>query len=159
MEQQKLAKWLKVIVIGIAICGIFIYAFIIPGYGKLIVKDYPEFAYCYQPWLIFISLTAIPCYAALYLAWKIFSNIGNDRSFSKENADYLKWISWLAAFDAAFFFGGNVVLFFLGMNHPGIFLYSLIVVFAGVAIAVAAAALSHLVLKAASLQEESDLTV
>ena len=45
------------------------------------------------------------------------------------------------------------------MNHPGIILYSLIVVFAGVAISVAAATLSHLVLKAAKLQEENDLTV
>jgi hypothetical protein len=33
------------------------------------------------------------------------------------------------------------------------------VVFAGVAITVAAAALSHLVRKAAALQEESDLTI
>lgn len=159
MEQKKLAKWLKLIVIGIALCGIFIYAFLIPSFGNMIVEDNPEFANCYQPWLIFISLTAVPCFAALFIAWKIFSNIGNDLSFSKENAKYLKWISWLAAGDAAYFFIGNVVLFFLGMNHPGIFLYSLILVFAGVAISVAAAALSHLVLKAATLQEENDLTV
>ena len=159
MEQEKLAKWLKVIIIGIAVCGIFIYAFLIPGYGEMIVHDYPEFAYCYTPWLIFITLTAVPCYIALFFAWKIFTNIGKDNSFSKDNAKYLKWISWLAAGDAAYFFIGNVVLFFLGMNHPGIFLYSLIVVFAGIAISVAAAALSHLVLKAALLQEESDLTV
>ena len=45
------------------------------------------------------------------------------------------------------------------MNHPGVILYSLIVVFAGVAVSVASAALSHLVLKAALLQEESDLMV
>ena len=159
MEQNKLAKWLKVIVAGIAVCGFFIYAFLIPDFGKTIVSDNPEFAYCYQPWLIFISLTALPCYAALFFAWKIFSNIEIDNSFSLQNARYLKWISWLAAGDAAFFFLGNIVLLFLGMNHPGIILYSLIVVFAGVAISVAAATLSHLVLKAAKLQEENDLTV
>ena len=45
------------------------------------------------------------------------------------------------------------------MNHPGVILYSLIVVFAGVAVSVVSAALSHLVLKAALLQEESDLMV
>ena len=45
------------------------------------------------------------------------------------------------------------------MNHPGVILYSLIVVFAGVVVSVASAALSHLVLKAALLHEESDLTV
>ena len=112
-----------------------------------------------MPWLIFLSLTAIPIYIALFFAWKIFANIGNDNSFCKENAGYLKWISWLAGGDAAYFFLGNIVLMFLNMNHPGIVLYSLIVVFAGTAVSVASAALSHLVLKAALLQEENDLTV
>lgn len=82
-----------------------------------------------------------------------------DRSFSNENAKYLKWISWLAAGDGIFFFIGNVVLLFINMSHPGVALFSLIVVFAGVAVAVAAAALSHLVKKAAALQEQSDLTI
>ena len=159
MEQKKLAGWLKAIVIGIGICGIYIYAFIIPGYGEMIVRQNPEFAYCYLPWLVFISGTAIPIYIALFFAWKIFANIGNDDSFCRENAKYLKWVSWLAGGDAAYFFLGNIILSFLGMNHPGIVLYSLIVVFAGVAVSVASAALSHLVLKAAVLQEESDLTV
>ena len=45
------------------------------------------------------------------------------------------------------------------MSHPGVALFSLIVVFAGVAVAVAAAALSYLVKKAAVLQEQSDLTI
>ena len=42
---------------------------------------------------------------------------------------------------------------------PGIILFSLLVVFIGIAIAVAAGALSHLVRKAALLQEQSDLTI
>ena len=48
---------------------------------------------------------------------------------------------------------------FLNMNHPGIVIMSLLIVFAGTAIAVAAAALSRLVKKAAALQEQSDLTI
>ena len=144
MEQKKLAGWLKAIVIGIGICGIYIYASVIPGYGEMLVR---------------LSCTAIPVYIALHFAWKIFANIGNDHSFCEVNAKYLKWISWLAGGDAAYFFLGNIILTFLNMNHPGVILYSLIVVFAGVAVSVASAALSHLVLKAALLQEESDLTV
>ena len=159
MKQVTLAKWLKLITIGIALCGLVVYCFLIPGYGGSIASNYPEFADCYVPWLVFLSLTAIPCYIALFLAWKIFDNIGKDRSFCLENAKYLKWISWLAAGDSAYFFIGDLVLLFLNMNQPGIVLYSLIVVFAGVAISVASAALSHLVRKAALLQEESDLTV
>ena len=91
--------------------------------------------------------------------WMIAGNIGRDRSFCMDNAKYLKWISWLAAGDAIYFFAGNVVMLFANMNHPGVIIISLFVIFAGVAIAVAAAALSHLVKKAAVLQEESDLTI
>ena len=45
------------------------------------------------------------------------------------------------------------------MSHPGVALASLLGVFAGVAVAIAAAALSHLVRKAAELQEQSDYTI
>ena len=74
-----------------------------------------------------------------------------------DNARCLRTVSLLAALDAAYFFLGNLVLLFLNMSHPGVVLMSLLVVFAGVA--VAAAALSHLVRKAALLQEENDLTI
>ena len=58
-----------------------------------------------------------------------------------------------------FFVLGNILYLFLGMNHPGIVLASLVVVFIGVTVAVASAALSHLVKKAAALQEQSDWTI
>ena len=84
------------------------------------------------------------------------ANIGKDRSFSIENARLLKWISGLAAGDAAFFFLGNLLYLLLGWSHPGVMLLSLVAVFVGVAISVAAAALSHLVMKAALQQEERE---
>ena len=90
---------------------------------------------------------------------KIAENIGRDQSFTVANAKYLKWISILAMGDAALFFLGNIVYLFLNMNHPVIVLFSLLVVFAGVTVAIAAAALSHLVLKAEVLQEQSDWTI
>ena len=159
MEQKALSKWLKIILIGVGICCLIGYFLIIPAFGKSIVGDYPEFSGWYWPWLIFLWGTGIPVYIALCFGWKIAVNIGNDRSFSMENAKLLKWIAWLAAGDAIYFFTGNLVLWFSGMNHPGVILMLLLVVFAGVAVAVAAAALSHLVKKAAVLQEESDLTI
>ncbi len=159
MEQKALSKWLKIIIIGVGICGLVGYFLVIPSFGQSLARQYPEFSGRYLPWLIFIWLTAIPCYIALFFGWKIAANIGADRSFSVENANLLKWISWLAAGDSIYFFAGNVALLLLGMSHPGVVLASLLVVFAGVAITVAAAALSHLVRKAAALQEESDLTI
>ena len=159
MEQKALARWLKVILAGVAACGLAVYLMIIPGYGASMASFYPEFSYAYYPWLYFLWGTALPIYAALFLGWKIAANIGSDRSFTAENAKYLKWISWLAAGDAGYFFIGNIVLLFANCSHPGIALLSLLFVFAGIAVAVAAAALSHLVNRAADLQEQSDLTI
>ena len=99
------------------------------------------------------------CYIVLVIGWKIFTNIGNDRSFTSMNANYLKWISVLAAVDSFFFFSGNIILGLLNMNHPGIVMASLVVVTFGISVSIIAAALSHLVMKAAVLQEQNDLTI
>ncbi len=159
MEQRILSRWLKLVLVGVGLCGLVVYALILPLYGQSLVGSNPEMANRYWPWLIFLWLTGVPCYIALIIGWKIAANIGIDRSFSEDNARYLKRIAFLAAGDSVFFFVGNVVLLFANMSHPGVVLASLLVVFAGVAVTVAAAALSHLVLKAALLQEQSDLTI
>ena len=159
MKQTSLAKWLKVILFGVGVCGMVVYALVLPKVGQEIIHEREELRGYFWPWLIFLWTSGVPCYVALALGWKIASNIGADRSFSLANAKLLKGIAGLALGDAAFFFLGNLVFLFLNINHPGVVLFSLIVEFAGVAAAVAAAALSHLVQKAAALQEQSDLTI
>lgn len=160
MGQTTLSKWLKFIIIGVGLCGLVVYGIVIPVFGQFVAAyEQGVYDHCFWPWLIFIWVTAVPCYMVLIFAWKIANNIGIDKSFSAANAKYLKWISVLAAADAAFFFIGNIVYLFLNMNHPGVVLFSLLVVFAGVAVAIASAALSHLVLKAEVLQEQSDWTI
>ncbi len=160
MRQSTLSNWLKFIILGVGLCGLVIYLLVVPMLGQTVAAaENGLFDRLYWPWLVLIWVTALPCYAALAFGWIIAVNIGRDRSFSVENARLLKWISGLAAADAAFFFLGNLLYLFLGWSHPGVTLLSLIVVFVGVAISVAAAALSHLVMKAALLQEQSDLTV
>lgn len=159
MKQKTLSKWVKCMIILVALCGLAVYIFIIPSCVQSVIYGYPEFGYCYYPWMILIWLTALPCYGVLFLGWKISTNIGENNSFCPENARYLKWISLLAAGDVGFFFIMNIVYLFLNMNHPGIVLASLIIVLIGIAIAVVAAVVSHLVMKAAELQEQADLTV
>ena len=159
MEQKHLSKWLKLILVGIGICGLVVYALVVPMYGLSLRSSYPEFSNRFWPWLLFIWVSGIPCFMVLYYGWKISANIGNDQSFTDQNASLLKNISVLAALDAAFFFTGNIVLLFLNMSHPGVVLASFVIVFVGVAVSVAAAALSHLVKKAAVLQEQSDWTI
>ena len=159
MEQKTLSLVLKLVLIGFAAAGIIVYFWAIPVLGSDFAASYPEFAHCYWPWLIFLWITAVPCYVTLFFGWSIATEIDRDNSFSVKNAVSLRNIALLAAGDALFFFAGNVLYLFLNMNHPAIFLVSCFVVFLGVAVAVAAASLSHLVYKAAKIREENDLTI
>lgn len=159
MKQKTLSKWMKIILIGAALCGLIVYAVVIPGIADEERTAYPEFEERYLPWLIFLLGTGIPCFAALVPAWLLAVSLGKDRAFTAANAKRLKLIFLLAAGDGAYFFAGNLLLLLLGMSHPGVFLAGMMIVFAAIAIATAAAVLSHLIGKAAALQEQADLTV
>lgn len=159
MEQKTLSKWLKCIILGLGICGLIIYTVVIPTLGKDLIERYTEFKGWYTPWLIFLWITGVPCFIALFLGWRVSKNIGLDKSFSNENAVIFKWISVLAAGDSFLFFIGNIIFLLLDMNYPSILIISFIIVFAGIAVAIAAAVLSHLIKKAAALQEQSDWTI
>ena len=159
MSQKAIAGWLKGLIIGIALCAVIIYTLVVPSFGSLIAGKTPGFAPFYLQWLIFISITALPIFPALFFAWKIAVNIGRDRPFTLENAKYFKYIALMVIIDGMYFFAGNVVLLLCGMNHPGIALLSLVIVIACIAIAIAAAALSFFEKKAAALQEQSDWTI
>jgi MFS family permease len=159
MDQVRLSRWLKAIIIGTGICGTVIYFLAIPMIGKAIVSEYPEACSWYWPWLIFLWLTAVPCYIALVSGWKIAADIGRDRSFSFENAKRLKLISILAAADSILAFAGNLVFYFLNMTQAVVFFMGFFIVFVGIALSVVFAALSHMVLKAAKLREENELTI
>lgn len=159
MKQQSLSRWLKAIIIGLVFCGLALFTVIVPTYGKDLTASWPEFKNRYIPWLVFIWITGVPCFAALVLGWRIADRIGKDASFTVKNARELKWISRLAVGDSAIVVAGNLLLAFLDMNHPGVILLCFLIAFIGIAFAVAAAALSHLIGKAAVLQEQSDLTI
>ena len=160
MKQVVLARWLKVAIAGLAVCLLFFCGTMVPSLGSF-AADYlkGEYDRCFWPWLGFVWFCCLPCFGALGVAYRIAANIGRDRSFCRENGVLLRWISRLAAWDALAFFCGNVILLVMNMSHPGILLFSLPVSFGGVAIAIAFAALSLLVFRAAELQDQSDLTI
>ena len=142
MEQKSLSNWLKFIIIGI---GVSIIAALAIVFIAVIEKNFLQ-------WGLFMGVSSVPCYIVLALGWQIADNIGKDKSFCEENAGKLKYISLLAAGDSAWFL-------LLKISRPEITISSMLIVFIGVAISVVAAALSHLVKKAADLQEQSDLTI
>ena len=162
MTQKNLARWIKGILLGFAVFGIIfcvcvIYFGIIPLFGRDIY--YADKAYMFTPWMVFLLITAAPCYVFLIFGWRIAQNIENDKSFSAENSQYLKKMAYLALGDSIFFFIGNVVLLLLNLSHPGMLLGSLVIDFLGVSVSVGCAALSHLVRKAYEIQAENELTI
>ena len=61
--------------------------------------------------------------------------------------------------DFVIVFLANIIFLLLDMSAAAVMLVICIIVFAGISISICAAALSHLVAKAAEIQEENDLTV
>ena len=159
MRQKELEKWLKIVIIAVAICGFVVCGVAIPWIGHVLIASDTQIAGMYIPWLVLFIISAIPCYLILYLGWKVASNIGKDRSFSVENEKYIKLASKILLVDAVYFFVINICLWKVYVNHPGVILALVFIVFAGVVLSVVAAVLSHLVVKAADLQEQSDLTI
>ncbi len=159
MRYKSLSVWMKIILIGFALCGLGILGFAVPSIGQSIVEAYPEFSGAFVPWLVFLWIAVFPCYAVLALGWRIATNIARDNAFSAANARLLKAIAVLAAVDSVYFFIGNIILLILNMNHPGIVLTSLVVVFIGAAICVASTALSKLTSRAADIEDENRYTI
>lgn len=157
MDQKKLAIWLKAIAVGCAICGVVLFGFILPGFLAYVAEEVPDLPH--RAWSIFMWVLAVPCYAVLVCIWRMADEIARDNSFSEANARLLKTIAMLAGADSAILLFGNLV--FLATRHsiPTLALISAFVCFVGLAISVGAACLSHLVHKAAQMQEENDLTI
>lgn len=159
MKQESLAKWLKGIIIGVFICGLILCFYVLPFWGKEVIEGNLELSHGFMPWMVLLWIAALPCFTVLILGWKVAGEIGADRSFSEKNAKYLKLVSVLTLTDSAFVFTGNLLYLMLGFNRLGILFLSCLVVFVGIAVSVASALISHLVYKAARMQEENELTI
>ena len=120
MRQKELEKWLKIVIIAVALCGLVVCAVAIPWIGHVLIAPDPQISDMYIPWLVLFIISAIPCYVILYLGWRVAVNIGKDRSFSLENARHIKLASKIILFDALYFFIVNVCMWRIYVNHPGV---------------------------------------
>ena len=159
MSKSFFTSALKLLIAAAVLCGTLVYVWVLPSLGNSIRIAVPSHSGCYYPWLIFLWLTAIPCYGAALSAWKIVRNIGQDHPFTFENARLLKRISLFALADAVFLLAGNILFLFLNMNHPSVLLCSLGISIIGGVVWIICSGLSLLTQRAAQLQEQSDLTI
>lgn len=159
MKRIELSKWLKFIIAFSALIGIFLCLFIAPDLGREAVSMNPELHYMYWPSLIFIWITAVPFYTALFKLWSICEEIYKDNSFCMKNAVRLKDVCKLALSECILYLLAIILLSFYKVLHPGILIIILFIIFIGISVAVVSAALSHLVEKASDLKDENDLTI
>ncbi|MDO5063007.1 MAG: DUF2975 domain-containing protein [Peptostreptococcaceae bacterium] len=159
MNQRELSIWLKALLAVSGILGLFLCFGLAPNVGLNLAKMDPSRKYMFWPCLIFIWIACIPIYMALYQAWMIFTNVGEDNSFCEDNMLRLKKISRLSIVVVMMYSLAAFGLLFMNLVSIYIFLAIFVILFASIFVAVSSAVLSHLVNKAVELKNENDLTI
>lgn len=164
MGQKGLANLMKLAIILIGVVGAVCFAFVIPTLAKNWSGSYAEFAKVVWFWISFLELISIPYYTVLVLGWKVASGIGSDKSFTYRNSTRIKIASYIVLVTSFYFFVGtlcflNVYFVLANFNHPGMLLMSFLFLFCSIVLGIGLAMVSHIVMKAAELQEQADLTI
>jgi MFS family permease len=159
MSSNTLCNLVRAAVIAVAVCGAALCGYILPALGGDIARAYPELSHCLYPWLGFLWTAALPCFAILWLVWKVADDIKNESVFTVKTARLVKLGAIILFCDVGYFFVGNFVLALLGMSQPGILFLSFFADVFGVSLAVLAAVLARYLTKAAALQEDADSTI
>ena len=156
MKRLGLVRALKGALVFMAVMTAVCYLEIFPDRITMAGRMY-GMEWMVAPGIAAVSLSAVPIVIALVLFWRICTEIGRDNSFCHKNARWLSGIGFCALVDTGYCAVGTVTLEFLA-GSP-IWLLGTAVCVVGLAIALAAFLLSHLVLKAADLKAENDLTI
>ena len=156
MGRVGLVRTLKGVIIFLAVMAAVCYLVIFPQRVQEAGGMY-DMEWIVTPGIAAVSLSAIPVAIALALFWRICTEIGRDNSFCRRNARWLSGIGFCALLDTGYCAVGTVTIELL-VGSP-IWILGMGVCIVGLAIALAAFLLSHLVLKAAELKSENDLTI
>ncbi len=159
MKRVGLVRVLKGTTIFLALMAAVFYILAFPEVIREMGRMEPKFEWLVTPCIIAVSLSAVPVAVALMLFWRICTEIGRDNSFSHENARHLTGIGICAMVDTGYCAVGTATVFAITGAQPGVMLLSMAAILVGLMIAMAAFLLSHLVLKAADLKAENDLTI
>ncbi|USK35802.1 DUF2975 domain-containing protein [Bacillus sp. F19] len=150
---------IAVILIGMPILALCI--FLVPEIAKYAAELFPNIAYMKYLVLIYLYVTAIPFYFALYQAFKLLSYIDKNNAFSELSVRALKNIKYCAITISILFVIGMPLFYLMAEidDAPGIILIGLVVIFASMVIAVFAAVLQRLLQEAIDIKSENDLIV
>ncbi|MDE6932170.1 MAG: DUF2975 domain-containing protein [Oscillospiraceae bacterium] len=157
MKRLGLVRTLKGTILFLAVMAAVCYIGIFPGTIREMGAQNAGTAWLVTPGIIAVSISAAPIAIALVLFWQICTEIGRDNSFCHKNASRLTGIGFCALVDTGYCAVGTVTLEIM-VGSP-IWVTGMMVCTVGLAIALAAFLLSHLVLKAADMKAENDLTI
>ena len=159
MAKNHPGRALKLAAAVVALVGAVVFFVLAPMMMNRVVLLHPSQDVWLWPSLLYIWLIGGVCYVALWHFWKICVQIGRDRSFCMENASSLRWISLLTVLIGGLLALGAGALVLLEMTSLLLILGMGLAALAAWVVALMAYALSHLVKKAAHLQNENDLTI
>ncbi|MDE7042954.1 MAG: DUF2975 domain-containing protein [Oscillospiraceae bacterium] len=157
MKRLGLVRTLKGTILFLAVMAAVCYIGIFPGTIREMGAQNAGTAWLVTPGIVAVSISAAPIAIALVLFWQICTEIGRDNSFCHKNASRLTGIGFCALVDTGYCAVGTVTLEIM-VGSP-IWVTGMMVCTVGLAIALAAFLLSHLVLKAADMKAENDLTI
>lgn len=165
MQQKTLVSWLKTIIIIFALLLAVLLFLIVPSMGQQVAARGSDTAFLFWPCLVFIWILGVPVYLMLREAWKVCCRIGSGQPFCGDNARSFVAICQYSLLDCGMLFLGNVALAItngitkLSVYPSEIPVFSVLLIFIGLAVSVAAATLSHLIYKASDINEENQLTI
>ena len=159
MSQRELERCLKALDIIVVIACIGVMLAIVPQRCLALATANPQMAYLVPCGWTLIAVAAIPIVTVGVLAWRMFSDIGNDDSFSSQNVVRLVRIGYLACAEAVLFTLVIIALGLIGALAEGLLavLFMAVIICGG--LGVVAFSLSHFTARVAEIKAENDLTV
>ena len=156
MTQKKISYWLKGIVILLGIMGVLFWGGL-TAYAFYLRADEPQnlfWTFIFSSWY-----TAAFCYGVLIEFWGVCTQIGNDNSFSRENARHFHRMGICGVLALA---GFVIRPLYLALEQAltvgfGIFVAAEILI--AIVFIVLCEALSRLILNAYEMKQENELTI
>ncbi|MFJ7755069.1 DUF2975 domain-containing protein [Peribacillus muralis] len=154
-------QFLKIALILIGLPVLALCIFLVPEIAKFAVESFPNIPYLNYFVFVYMYVTAMPFYIALFQAFKLLSYIDKNKAFSELSVRALKNIKNCALTISILYVLGMPFFYFMAEldDAPGIIVIGLIIIFASMVIAVFAAVLQRLLKNAIDIKSENDLTV
>ncbi|KNZ41602.1 DUF2975 domain-containing protein [Acetobacterium bakii] len=152
-------NFLKVAIVIIGVTILLLCVFGLPWLAEYSTEINPEYGYLKYPILIWIYITTIPFFVALFEGFKLLKYIESENAFSELGVESLNHIKQCGIGIIILYGIGLVILGFQNVLHPTMLIIAATIIFAALSISLFAAVLQELLKTALEIKSENDLTV